>query len=50
MSIRDALRELDLWGVGAAFALTEYSDSQSAVIMLIKDWKEIVTEVSVLLL
>ncbi|XP_033632471.1 cytoplasmic dynein 2 heavy chain 1-like isoform X2 [Asterias rubens] len=45
VSIRDALRELDLWGVGAAFALTEYSDSQSVVIMLIKDWKEIVTEV-----
>ncbi|XP_022103094.1 cytoplasmic dynein 2 heavy chain 1-like isoform X1 [Acanthaster planci] len=45
VSIRDALRELDLWGVGATFVLTEYKDSQSEVIMLIKDWKEIVTEV-----
>ncbi|XP_071846316.1 cytoplasmic dynein 2 heavy chain 1-like isoform X2 [Apostichopus japonicus] len=45
VSIREALRELDVWGVGAVFSLTEYSDSQDRQIMLIKDWKDLVTQV-----
>jgi hypothetical protein len=45
VTIREALRELDLWGAGAIFALTEYEDSHKHVIMLIKDWKELVNQV-----
>ena len=44
--IRDALRELDMWGAGAVFQLTEYEDSHKAKVMLIKEWKELVTQVS----
>jgi len=45
--IRDALRELDMWGAGAVFQLTEYEDSHKTKVMLIKEWKELVTQVSV---
>ncbi|XP_071483964.1 LOW QUALITY PROTEIN: cytoplasmic dynein 2 heavy chain 1-like [Diadema antillarum] len=45
VSIREALRELDVWGVGACFSLTEYSDSKNNQLMLIKDWKDLVTQV-----
>ncbi|KAB1272093.1 Cytoplasmic dynein 2 heavy chain 1 [Camelus dromedarius] len=45
VTIREALRELDLWGVGAVFTLTDYEDSQSQTIKLIKDWKDIVNQV-----
>lgn len=43
--IRDALRELDMWGAGSVFQLTEYEDSHKAKVMLIKEWKELVTQV-----
>ncbi|KAG8523219.1 Cytoplasmic dynein 2 heavy chain 1, partial [Galemys pyrenaicus] len=45
VTIREALRELDLWGVGAVFTLVDYEDSQSRTIKLIKDWKDIVNQV-----
>ncbi|XP_071951365.1 cytoplasmic dynein 2 heavy chain 1-like isoform X2 [Antedon mediterranea] len=45
VSIREALRELELWGAAAVFYLTDYSDSQNATIKLIKDWKDLVTQV-----
>jgi len=45
--IRDALRELDMWGAGAVFQLTEYEDSHKAKVMLIKEWKELVTQVGI---
>ncbi|XP_064157010.1 dynein cytoplasmic 2 heavy chain 1 isoform X2 [Anguilla rostrata] len=45
VSIREALRELDLWGVGAGFTLTDYVDSQSRTLKLIKDWKDMVNQV-----
>ncbi|RXM28913.1 Cytoplasmic dynein 2 heavy chain 1 [Acipenser ruthenus] len=45
VTIREALRELDLWGVGAVFTLTDYEDSQNKIIKLIKDWKDIVNQV-----
>jgi len=48
--IRDALRELDMWGAGAVFQLTEYEDSHKSKVMLIKEWKELVTQVSIVLL
>ncbi|XP_009895076.2 cytoplasmic dynein 2 heavy chain 1 [Dryobates pubescens] len=43
--IREALRELELWAVGAVFTLTDYEDSQGKTIRLIKDWKDIVNQV-----
>ncbi|KAK2099397.1 Cytoplasmic dynein 2 heavy chain 1 [Saguinus oedipus] len=45
VTIREALRELDLWGVGAVFTLTDYEDSQSRTMKLIKDWKDVVNQV-----
>ncbi|KAM8977653.1 cytoplasmic dynein 2 heavy chain 1 [Pelodytes ibericus] len=45
ITIREALRELDLWGVGAVFTMTDYEDSQARTIKLIKDWKDIVNQV-----
>ena len=46
VSIREALRELELWGAGAVFSLTPYSDSKSVDINIIKDWKELVNQVT----
>lgn len=45
MTIREALRELDLWGAAATFNLTEYTDSSGRTLNLIKDWKDIVNQV-----
>ena len=45
MTIREAIRELDLWGAGAVFTLTDYEDSNKNTIMLIKDWKDLVSQV-----
>uniref|UniRef100_A0A4W5JP42 Dynein cytoplasmic 2 heavy chain 1 n=1 Tax=Hucho hucho TaxID=62062 RepID=A0A4W5JP42_9TELE len=45
VTIREALRELDLWGAGAAFTLTEYTDSSGHTLTLIKDWKDMVNQV-----
>ena len=46
VTIREALRELDLWGAGAVFALTDYEDSNKNSLQLIKDWKDLVNQVS----
>ena len=45
VSIREALRELELWGVGASFSLTGYRDSAGRELKLIKDWKDLVNQV-----
>ncbi|XP_018422828.1 PREDICTED: cytoplasmic dynein 2 heavy chain 1 [Nanorana parkeri] len=45
ITIREALRELDIWGAGAVFTLTDYEDSHKRMIKLIKDWKDIVNQV-----
>ncbi|XP_052794024.1 cytoplasmic dynein 2 heavy chain 1-like isoform X3 [Mya arenaria] len=45
VTIREAIRELDLWGAAAQFSLTEYEDSNKNVIHLIKDWKDLVNQV-----
>ena len=45
VSIREALRELELWGVGASFSLTAYRDSAGRELKLIKDWKDLVNQV-----
>uniref|UniRef100_H2ZEZ5 Uncharacterized protein n=1 Tax=Ciona savignyi TaxID=51511 RepID=H2ZEZ5_CIOSA len=45
VSIREALRELELWGAGAVFTFTEYQDSSNKSIRLIKEWKDLLNEV-----
>ncbi|KAF3692878.1 Cytoplasmic dynein 2 heavy chain 1 [Channa argus] len=45
VTIREALRELDLWGAAATFNLTEYTDNSGRTLTLIKDWKDIVSQV-----
>ena len=45
VTIREALRELDLWGAGAVFAMTEYEDTNKRKMQIIKDWKELVNQV-----
>ena len=45
VTIREAIRELDLWGAAAQFTLTEYDDSNKNTLHLIKDWKELVNQV-----
>ena len=45
VTIREAIRELDLWGAAAVFTLTEYEDSNKNTIHLIKDWKDLVNQV-----
>lgn len=47
MTIRESLRELELWGAAAAFNLTEYTDSNKCSLKLIKDWKDIVNQVDI---
>ena len=47
VSIREALRELDLWGAGTEFTLTEYEDSQEKKVAIIKEWKDVVNQVLV---
>ncbi|KAF6780509.1 hypothetical protein AHF37_00019 [Paragonimus kellicotti] len=43
--VREALQDLDVWGAGATFALTEYVDTSGQVVHLIKNWKDIVSQV-----
>lgn len=45
MSIREALRELEMWGAGCTFSLTPYSDSAEKEINIIRDWKELINQV-----
>jgi len=45
VTIREAIRELDLWGAGAVFSQTDYEDSNKNSITLIKDWKDLVSQV-----
>ena len=44
-SIREALRELELWAAGAQFTLTEFQDSKSTKVPIIKDWKDLFSQV-----
>uniref|UniRef100_A0A672SRC3 Dynein cytoplasmic 2 heavy chain 1 n=1 Tax=Sinocyclocheilus grahami TaxID=75366 RepID=A0A672SRC3_SINGR len=45
VTIREALRELELWGAGACFTLTDYTDSQGCSLRVIKDWRDMVNQV-----
>jgi dynein heavy chain 2 len=44
-TIREALHELDNWGAGAQFLLTEYIDTKQQKIQIIKDWKDLFTQI-----
>ncbi|VDN36682.1 unnamed protein product [Dibothriocephalus latus] len=44
--VREALQELDVWGAGAVFSLTSYTDSRKQRVPLITDWKNVVTQVN----
>ena len=44
-SIREALRELELWGAGSQFVLTKFQDSKGAEAPIIKDWKDLFSAV-----
>jgi hypothetical protein len=50
MAIREALIGLGSWGAGAVFQMTEYQESNNSKVMLVTDWKELVTQVSVVFL
>lgn len=45
VTIREAIRELRVWCDSAEFLLTDY-DSNGRRTPLIKEWKEIITQVS----
>ena len=45
LTIKDALGELESWGLTRQFELTEYN-SMGRVTTLIKEWKDVMTEVS----
>ncbi|XP_057206860.1 cytoplasmic dynein 2 heavy chain 1 isoform X3 [Triplophysa rosa] len=45
VTIREALRELELWAAGACFSLTDYTDSQSGSLRVIRDWRDVVNQV-----
>lgn len=45
VSIREALRELEIWGAGTNFFLTPSLDHAGKEILLIKEWKDLVNQV-----
>ena len=45
VSIREALRELELWGAAATFNFTDYTDSANQPMKLIEEWKDLLNEV-----
>ncbi len=45
VSIREALRELEMWGASTNFSLTPYQDSSGRELSIIRDWKELVNQV-----
>ncbi|XP_026994578.2 cytoplasmic dynein 2 heavy chain 1 isoform X2 [Tachysurus fulvidraco] len=45
VSIREALREVELWAAGACFSLTEYTNSTGTHISLIREWRDVMNQV-----
>ncbi|KAJ3063063.1 Cytoplasmic dynein 2 heavy chain 1, partial [Rhizoclosmatium hyalinum] len=45
VAIREALQELDMWGAGSTFALSDYQDAKGSKLKIIKDWKETMAQV-----
>ncbi|CAF1013145.1 unnamed protein product, partial [Didymodactylos carnosus] len=44
-TIREALHELDVWGTSAQFSLTDYQDTRQQKLQIIKDWKDLFTQI-----
>ncbi|CAF1577664.1 unnamed protein product, partial [Adineta steineri] len=44
-TIREALKELENWGASAQFSLTDYVDTKQQKIQIIKDWKDLFTQI-----
>jgi dynein heavy chain 2 len=44
-SIREAIRELEIWSASAVFALTEFQDTKASKVPIIKDWKDLFSQV-----
>ena len=44
-TIREALKELENWGAGAQFSLIDYIDTKQQRIQIIKDWKDLFTQI-----
>ncbi|KAI5098641.1 cytoplasmic dynein 2 heavy chain 1, partial [Silurus meridionalis] len=45
VSIREALREVELWAAGASFSLTEHTNSTGAHVSLIREWRDVMNQV-----
>uniref|UniRef100_A0A7M5UV62 Cytoplasmic dynein 2 heavy chain 1 n=1 Tax=Clytia hemisphaerica TaxID=252671 RepID=A0A7M5UV62_9CNID len=45
VTIREALKELDLWGAGAVFVLTSYTDTNKKELQLPKDWRDLFNQI-----
>lgn len=45
VSIREALRELEIWGATASFHLTAYKESANTEVSTVKDWNELLPSV-----
>ena len=45
LSIREALKELEIWGSKAAFAFSSFEDSQHHSVQIIRGWSDIIQEV-----
>jgi dynein heavy chain 2 len=45
MTIREAFDELDKWGINASFTLLEHKDCNGKDVPLIREWKEVLTQV-----
>lgn len=45
MTIREAFDELVKWGIDASFSLLEHNDCNGKTVPLIKEWKEVLTQV-----
>ncbi|KAJ3116477.1 Cytoplasmic dynein 2 heavy chain 1 [Phlyctochytrium bullatum] len=45
VAIREALQELEMWGAGAIFTLSDYQDAKGESIKIVRDWKDTMTQV-----
>ncbi|TPX45912.1 hypothetical protein SeLEV6574_g03556 [Synchytrium endobioticum] len=45
IQIREALSELEVWGAACTFTTTEYVDVKGQKLMIITDWKDVVSEI-----
>ncbi|OQV14490.1 Cytoplasmic dynein 2 heavy chain 1 [Hypsibius exemplaris] len=43
VSIREAIRELEIWGAAAVFHLTTYTDALGQQVQIVKDWSDLLS-------